>query len=165
MRTFRYICVNRIRFLAEVGTKLQKNHFFGKFKDHINLVPSASFHYKRKAKNSIFLKLLWGRGWDHNSARKHGNQTNEPFFSSTFSDLTVCNVFVFENSQNSFSCGTLSGQFWSVKYISFWQKVPIQTAHQTFLEVRHPEVTKNTDYILSPEGSQIKRRYQLMDYK
>ena len=29
-----------------------------------------------------------------------------PFFSSTFSALTVCNIhFVFETSQNSFSCG------------------------------------------------------------
>ena len=27
-----------------------------------NLVPSASFRYKRKAKKS-FLKVIWGRGW------------------------------------------------------------------------------------------------------
>ena len=43
-----------------------------------------------------------------------------PFFSSTFSDLTVCKISQF-----------------------FGQKLPIQTAHHTFLESRHPEVTKN----------------------
>ena len=35
-----------------------------------------------------------------------------------------------ENSQNSFLCGP----FWSVKYFIFGQKLPIQTAHHTFLE-------------------------------
>ena len=37
IRTFRSIyvnCFNRLRFLAEVSTKLQKMHFFGQFKDH-----------------------------------------------------------------------------------------------------------------------------------
>ena len=37
MRTFRCIyvnCFNRLRFLAEVSTKLQKMHFFRQFKDH-----------------------------------------------------------------------------------------------------------------------------------
>ena len=37
MRTFRCIyvnCFNRLRFLAEVSTKLQKMHFFGQFTDH-----------------------------------------------------------------------------------------------------------------------------------
>ena len=37
IRTIRSIyknCFNRLRFLAEVSTKLQKMHFFGQFKDH-----------------------------------------------------------------------------------------------------------------------------------
>ena len=37
MKIFRSIyvnCFNRLRFLAEVSTKLQKMHFFGQFKDH-----------------------------------------------------------------------------------------------------------------------------------
>ena len=37
MRTFRFIYVNyfnRLRFLAEISTKLQKMHCFGQFKDH-----------------------------------------------------------------------------------------------------------------------------------
>ena len=37
-----------------------------------------------------------------------------------------------------------------------FQKLPIQTAHHTFLESRHPEVTKNPYYVLSPKGSQKK---------
>ena len=44
------------------------------------------------------------------------------------------------------------GPFWSVKYISFGQKLQIQTAHHTFLESRHPEVNKNPYYILPPKG-------------
>ena len=62
-----------------------------------------------------------------------------PFFSSIFSTLTVCNIFVFQKGQNTF----LSGLFWSVKYLNFGQKLPIRRAHHTFLERRHPEVTKN----------------------
>ena len=64
-----------------------------------------------------------------------------PFFSSTFSALTVCNIhFVFETSQNSFSCGPPFGPFWSAKYLNFGQKLPIRTTHYTFLESRR---TKN----------------------
>ena len=48
----------------------------------------------------------------------------------------------FENTQNSFPCGPPFGLFCSVKYI-FDQKLQIWTAHHTFLESRHPEVTKN----------------------
>ena len=54
------------------------------------------------------------------------------------------------------------GPFWSAKYINFGQKLPIWTVHHTFLESRQPVVTKNPNYVLSPEGSQ--ERYQLMDY-
>ena len=32
-----------------------------------------------------------------------------PFFSSTLSTLTVCNIFEFEKAQNSFSCGREGG--------------------------------------------------------
>ena len=46
------------------------------------------------------------------------------------------------------------GLFWSIKYLNFGQKLPIPTAHDTFLERRHPEVTKNPNYVLSPKGTQ-----------
>ena len=39
MRSFRWIwmnCFNRLRFLTEVSTNLQKMHFFWQFKDHIS---------------------------------------------------------------------------------------------------------------------------------
>ena len=48
------------------------------------------------------------------------------------------------------------GPFWSVKYLNFPQKLPIWTAHHTFLESKHSGVTKNLYYVLSPEGSQKK---------
>ena len=67
------------------------------------------------------------------------------------------------NSQNLFSWGPPFVPFWSVKYLNFAQKLPIRTAHHTFLQSRHPEITKNPHYVLSPEGN--KKRYQLMDYR
>ena len=79
-----------------------------------------------------------------------------PFFSSTFYALFVTFIFIFGNSQNSFTFGPPFGPFWSVKYLNFGQKLPIRTTHHTFLESRHPEVTKNPYYVLSPEGSQNK---------
>ena len=45
------------------------------------------------------------------------------------------------------------GPFWSLQYLNFRKKLPIRTAHHTFLESRHPEVTKNPYYVLSPERS------------
>ena len=36
----------------------------------------------------------------------------------------------------------------------FGQKLPIWTAHHTFPESRHPEVTKNLCYVLSTRRSQ-----------
>ena len=66
-----------------------------------------------------------------------------PFFSSSSSALTICNYFAFENSRNLFSCDPPFGPFWSIKYLNFGQKLPIRTAHHTFLEGKHPEATKN----------------------
>ena len=77
-----------------------------------------------------------------------------PFFSSTFSSMFLTFTFVFENSQNSFSCGPLFGPFWSVKYLNFGQKLPFRTAHHTFLERRQ-------FMFCSPVGA--KKWYQLMD--
>ena len=67
-----------------------------------------------------------GQFQDHNSGRKHGNQTNDPMFSSNFSLLTVCNIYfcIFENSQSSFSCSSPFGPFlfWSITMPQFWAK-------------------------------------------
>ena len=49
--------------------------------------------------------------------------------------------------------------YWSIlvcKIPQFWARLPIQTMHHTFLESRHPEVTKNPYYVLSREWSQKK---------
>ena len=45
-----------------------------------------------------------------------------PFSSSTFSTLSVTFTFLFENIQDSFSCGPLFGPFWSVKHLNFCVK-------------------------------------------
>ena len=42
------------------------------------------------------------------------------------------------------------------KIPQFWAKATIWIAHHTFLESRHPEITKTPYYVLSPEGSQKK---------
>ena len=47
----------------------------------------------------------------------------------------------------------------------FCQKLPIRTAYHTFLESKHPEVTKNLYYVLSTCRSQsVIFRLQLMDF-
>ena len=68
--------------------------------------------------------------------------------------LSVTFIVVFENSQNSFSCGLPFGPFWFVKYLNFGQDLPIWTAHHTFLKNKYPEITKNLYYLLFLEGSQ-----------
>ena len=80
---------------------------------------------------------FFGQFTDHNSGRKHENQTNDSiFFHLLFPlELIVTFIFVFEISQNSFSCGPPCGSFWSVKYLNFWKNLPIRTTHHTFLEV------------------------------
>ena len=70
------------------------------------------------------------------------------------SKIIVTFILVFENSQNSFSCGPSFGSL-----VPLW---PIWTAHHTFLVTKHPEATKNHYYVLILEGSQ--KKYQLMDY-
>ena len=59
-------------------------------------------------------------------------------------------IFVFENSQNLFSCGPA---LWSILVC----KIPqLRTAHHISLESRRPEATKNSYYVLSTEGGQKK---------
>ena len=70
--------------------------------------------------------------------------------------LFVTLIFMFENIQSSFWCGPPFAPFWSVKYLNFGQKLPIPTTHHTFVEWKHPEVTKNPYYVLSPECSHKK---------
>ena len=41
--------------------------------------------------------------------------------------------------------------FCSVKYLNVGQRLPIRTAHYTFLVSGHPEDTKNPYYVLSPQ--------------
>ena len=87
--------------------------------------------------------------------KKTWKQDKWPYFSSsTFSSLTVCNIHFYIWKWWKFIF------MWSsilvYKIPQFWQKLPIPTVHDTFLERRHPEVTKNPNYVLSPKGSQKK---------
>ena len=67
-----------------------------------------------------------------------------PFFYLLFPlYLFVTFIVAFENSQNSFSFEPMFGPLRSVKYLNFEQKLPVWTAHHTFLESTHPEVFKN----------------------
>ena len=97
-------CFDRLIFLAEVSTKLQKIHF------------SRQLTLDHK---------------DHNSGNKHENRTNDHilliyfflhFFSST-SALTVCNIhfWIWKYSKFIFMWSPF-GPFWSVKYLNFWPK-------------------------------------------
>ena len=100
---------------------------------------------------STKLQILqfFGQFKDHNFGRKHENQII--FFFYFF--CSVCNIiFIIESGQN-FSCRPPFGLFWSVKYLNFGRKLPIGTAHRTFLKSRHPEVTKNPYYVFSSKGT------------
>ena len=70
--------------------------------------------------------------------------------------MFVTFIFVIENSQNSFSCSLSFDPLRSVKYLNFEPNLPIWTNHHTFLESKHPEVTKNRYYVLFLKGSQKK---------
>ena len=83
-----------------------------------------------------------------------------PFLLSSFSVLTVCNIyFVFENSQNSFSC---CPPLWSMlvckipqflaKNYRFRQLI-ILFLGTRMLESRHPEATKIHITFCSPTGA------------
>ena len=127
-RPFRWIyvnCFNRLRFLAEISKKLQKMPIF----DNLMTI-------------------------NQEGSMKTRQMT--PFFSSTFSNLFVIFISEFENAQNSFSCGPPPLVHSGLRNTSiFGQQLPIQTAHHTFLESRHPEVTKNLYYVLYSGWSQI----------
>ena len=101
---------------------------------------------------------FFGQFTDHNSGRKYGNQTNDPIFSSTFfrSNCLEHSFLNLNIVKIHFDVVPPFGPFWSVKYLNFGQKLPIQTIHHTFIESRHSEVTKNPYYVLSPEWGQKK---------
>ena len=43
------------------------------------------------------------------------------------------------------------GPFWPVKYLGFGPKLSFQSTHHTFLESRHPEVTKKSIICFVPQ--------------
>ena len=49
-----------------------------------------------------------------------------------------------------------------VKYLNFGQKLLIRTTHQTFIERRHPDVTKNPCYVFPPSGAKKGSRLKLV---
>ena len=55
--------------------------------------------------------------------------------------LLVTFISEFENTQNSFPCGSPFGPFWSVKYINFWSKATDSDSSSYFCRSRHPKVT------------------------
>ena len=92
MRTFRCIYVNyfnRLRVLTKISTKLQKCTFL----DNLRTITQEANMETRQIIH--FLHLIF------------------PLC------LFVTLVFVFENSQNSFSYDPTFGPFWSVKYLYF----------------------------------------------
>ena len=93
---------------------------------------------------------------DHKSGREHENYTNDPIFSSTFSALPVFNIhfWIWKYLKLIFKL-----LLWSILVCQipqfFCQKLLLRTAHHTFLESRHPELTKNLYYVLCTRQSQI----------
>ena len=123
---------------------------------------------------------FFGQFTDHNSGRKHENQTNDPSFFIYFfcSNCLLTFIFVFANSQNSFSCVLPFGPFLSVKYLNFGKKLPIRTTHHTFLEVDTLRLLKaplgepkkginswtttvSFIYMPLPQGSCVQKEFQI----
>ena len=78
-----------------------------------------------------------------------------PFFHLLFLVLLcVTFTFVFENSQ-----------LWSVKYLNIRQKLPIWTPHHTFLESRHPKVSKNSINMFVPQEMPKKVSHGLIGFR
>ena len=100
-------------------------------------------------------KCTFGQFKDHNLGMKHDKWPH--FYLLFLLELFVIFVFIFENGQNSFSCGLSFGLSWSLKYLNFEQKLSIQTAYHIFLESTQPEVTKIHIMFLSSKGSQKKK--------
>ena len=117
-------CFNRLRFLAKVGTKLQKMRFLYNLRTVI-----LDENIKTREMTSFFHLLF-------------------PLY------MFVTFILVFQKSQNSFSCYLSFGLFWHVKYLNLDQNLPISTAHHTFLESKHPKAIKNLYHVLFKEGSQ-----------
>ena len=96
-----------------------------------------------------------GQFKNHNSVRKHGNQTNDPIFPFIFFAATICYIHIFYLKIVKAHFHVVPfGLFWSVIYLDFEQKLPIRRACDTSLEIRQPEVTKNPCYVSSPKKSQ-----------
>ena len=96
----------------------------------------------------------------HNSGRKLKNQTNDLIFSSTFSAVFVTFIFVFENSQNLFSCGPPFDPFWSVKSRNFWQTLPIWTTTILLQKVNTLQPTEfTTAFSICRHGATINKNH------
>ena len=93
---------------------------------------------------------------DHNSGKEHKNYTNDPIFSSIFSALPVFNIYFWIWKYLKLIFKLL---LWSILVCQipqfFCQKLLLRTAHHTFLESRHHELTKNLYYVLCTCQSQI----------
>ena len=119
-------CFNKLRFLAESRTTLQK---------------------------------MWTFSDTLTTITQNGNMETRQmatFFSYTFSALTVCTIhfWIWKYSKFIFMWSPFC-PFWSVKYLNFCPKLPIRTAHHTFLKSRHPDVTKIYIMFCSPTGAII----------
>ena len=115
MSTFRCLyvdCFKILRFLAELSTKLQKNHFF----DNLRTITQEG-NMETELMTSFF---------------------SSTFSTVTFYDIHFC---IWKWSKLILMWSPL-GPFWSVKYLNLDQKLLIRTAHHIFQESRHPEITK-----------------------
>ena len=98
---------------------------------------------------------FFGKCKDHNSGMKNGNETNDPIFFIYFFHSNCKNSFLYLKIVKIHFDFLPYDAFWSEKYLKFGQKLPIWTAYYTFLETRHPKVTKHLLYFVL-KGSQKK---------
>ena len=88
--------------------------------------------------------------------RVKGHKSNDPISSIYFYRSNCLQRSFLYLKIAKIHCCFLFCLFWSVKYINFGQKLPIRITYHTFLESRHPELTKTHIMLCHPRGAKKK---------
>ena len=128
---------NRLRFLAEVSTKLQKCTFFDNLRtitEEANMEARQMTAFFSPTSSALTVYNINFCTWKYSKFIF--------MCSPLWSILVCCESVAFRQKLRYFTS-------------IFDGKLPVQTADHTSLESRHPELTKNPYYVMSTRRSQI----------
>ena len=125
-------CFNRLRFLAEVSTKLQKCTFFDNLRtitEEANMEARQMTAFFSPTSSALTVYNINFCTWKYSKFIF--------MCSPLWSILVCCESVAFRQKLRYFTS-------------IFDGKLPVQTADHTSLESRHPELTKNPYYVVHP---------------